>query len=314
MNALRGYLESELRVRIAEFLGGPTATDRATAAAGVIGGLIFARYLSPIRSVAALPPVRCGASSGRRCGRPYTPEPATTNQVRSPARQRMLREARLSLLSAVDAVERVAEHRRARAGNTGAASGSGSPQAWQLRSPRERAHNEAQLRSRVVQLWQTRVLRTEKLTVRDEIENALSYYASTVLTEIPKLYADLEALLERPVAPFFRMGNWIGGDRDGNPNVDATTLDIAVRRHSEIAFRHYLTEVHQLGAELSISLTLAPCSPALQALAERSGDDSSHRADEPYRRALTGIIGAGSTAIQPPSPGCSIACSTTLTS
>ena len=158
-----------------------------------------------------------------------------------------------------------------------------------LRSSRERADNEAQLRSRVVQLWQTRVLRTEKLTVRDEIENALSYYASTFLTEIPRIYADLEALLERPVAPFFRMGNWIGGDRDGNPNVDATTLDIAVRRHSEIAFRHYLTEVHQLGAELSISLTLAPCSPALQALAERSGDDSSHRADEPYRRALTGI-------------------------
>ena len=57
--------------------------------------------------------------------------------------------------------------------------------------------------------------------MRDEIENALSYYASTFLTEIPRLYADLEALLGRPVAPFFRMGNWIGGDRDGNPNVDA---------------------------------------------------------------------------------------------
>ena len=64
---------------------------------------------------------------------------------------------------------------------------------------------------------------------------------------------------------------------------------MAVRRHAEIALRHYLTEVHQLGAELSISRTLAPCTPALQALAERSGDDSSHRADEPYRRALTGI-------------------------
>ncbi len=86
------------------------------------------------------------------------------------------------------------------------------------------------------------------------------------------------------------MGNWIGGDRDGNPNVDADDpRHRACRRHSEIALRHYLTEVHQLGAELSISLTLAPCSPALQALAERSGDDSSHRADEPYRRALTGI-------------------------
>ena len=65
------------------------------------------------------------------------------------------------------------------------------------------------------------MLRTEKLTVRDEIENALSYYTSTFLTEIPRLYAELEQQLGRPVAPFFRMGNWIGGDRDGNPNVDA---------------------------------------------------------------------------------------------
>jgi AcrR family transcriptional regulator len=55
MRAFRGYLESELLVRIAEFLGGPDATDRATAAVGVIGGLIFTRYLNPIRSIAALP-------------------------------------------------------------------------------------------------------------------------------------------------------------------------------------------------------------------------------------------------------------------
>jgi AcrR family transcriptional regulator len=56
MRAFRGYLESELLVRIAEFLGGSDATDRATAAVGVIGGVIFTRYLNPIRSVAALPP------------------------------------------------------------------------------------------------------------------------------------------------------------------------------------------------------------------------------------------------------------------
>lgn len=55
MRAFRGYLESELLVRIAEFLGGPDATERATAAVGVIGGLIFTRYLNPIRSIAALP-------------------------------------------------------------------------------------------------------------------------------------------------------------------------------------------------------------------------------------------------------------------
>ena len=91
-----------------------------------------------------------------------------------------------------------------------------------LRSSRERADNEAQLRSRVVQLWQTRVLRTEKLTVRDEIENALSYYASTFLTEIPAhLRRPRGSSSGGPWRRFFRMGNWIGGDRDGNPNVDA---------------------------------------------------------------------------------------------
>uniref|UniRef100_UPI003456997F TetR/AcrR family transcriptional regulator n=1 Tax=Micromonospora sp. NPDC047812 TaxID=3155742 RepID=UPI003456997F len=55
MRAFRGYLESELLVRIAEFLGGPDATERATAAVGVIGGLIFTRYLNPIQPIAALP-------------------------------------------------------------------------------------------------------------------------------------------------------------------------------------------------------------------------------------------------------------------
>lgn len=56
MRALRDYLQSELVVRIAEFLGGPGATERATAAVGVIGGLIFTRYLNPIRPIATLPP------------------------------------------------------------------------------------------------------------------------------------------------------------------------------------------------------------------------------------------------------------------
>lgn len=55
MRVLRDYLDGELRLRIAEFLGGPDATGRATAAVGVIGGLIFTRYLHPVRSIAALP-------------------------------------------------------------------------------------------------------------------------------------------------------------------------------------------------------------------------------------------------------------------
>ena len=157
-------------------------------------------------------------------------------------------------------------------------------------TPRELAANEAQMRARVMQLWQTRLLRFSKLTVMDEIENALSYYESTFLREIPKLYANLEQLLgQQPVHSFLRMGQWIGGDRDGNPNVSAQTLEYALRRQSEVALRHYLTEVHYLGAELSISAMLNQTTPAMQLLADSSPDRNAHRMDEPYRRALTGI-------------------------
>ncbi len=158
-------------------------------------------------------------------------------------------------------------------------------------TPRELATNEAQLRARVAQLWQTRLLRYSKLTVADEIENALSYYEYTFLHEIPKIYAELERELggNQPVASFLRMGQWIGGDRDGNPNVSADTLALALRRQAEVALRHYLTEVHHLGRELSLSSNLVQVSAEMLQLAARSPDTSEHRRDEPYRRALTGV-------------------------
>ncbi|HUD34036.1 MAG TPA: phosphoenolpyruvate carboxylase [Variovorax sp.] len=157
-------------------------------------------------------------------------------------------------------------------------------------TPRDYADNEEQIRIRVTQLWQTRLLRFSKLTVIDEVENALSYYEATFLREIPRVYAELERELgHKDIAPFLRMGQWIGGDRDGNPNVTADTLDYALRRQCELALRHYLTEVHYLGGEMSLSATLVDVSVEMQALAERSPDHSEHRVDEPYRRALTGM-------------------------
>ncbi|MBT9488340.1 MAG: phosphoenolpyruvate carboxylase, partial [Rubrivivax sp.] len=159
-----------------------------------------------------------------------------------------------------------------------------------LAGARDRADNEALIQARVTQLWQTRMLRTAKLTVADEIENALSFYHSTFLREIPRLYKEIEmALPGHTVPPFLRMGHWIGGDRDGNPNVTAATLQQALARQAEVALRHYLTEVHHLGAELSMSAMLAPVTPQMQALAESSPDRNSHREDEPYRRALVGM-------------------------
>ena len=159
-----------------------------------------------------------------------------------------------------------------------------------LPSERERKRNAMLLRARIAQLWQTRLLRYSHLSVHDEIENTLGYYQTTFLRQIPQLYAELEDQLGGiQVASFFRMASWIGGDRDGNPNVNAKTLILALRRQCEVALRHYLSEVHLLGGELSVTLRLFSCTPELQALADRSGDNNPQRGDEPYRRALIGI-------------------------
>ncbi|WOJ90426.1 phosphoenolpyruvate carboxylase [Methylocapsa polymorpha] len=159
-----------------------------------------------------------------------------------------------------------------------------------LQGGREKKQNEALLRARIAQLWQTRLLRYARLSVRDEIENALGFYQTTFLQEIPRLYDEIEERLGGlHVAPFFRMASWIGGDRDGNPNVNSQTLSLALRRQCETALRHYLAEIRELSGELSISSLLVGRTPDLQSLADRSGDENPHREDEPYRRALIGV-------------------------
>ena len=88
---------------------------------------------------------------------------------------------------------------------------------------------------------------------------------------------------------FFRLGSWIGGDRDGNPFVTHDVTRHAVTRQSSTALDFYLSEIHTLGSELSQSLRIVSISTQMDALAARAPDQSEHRRDEPYRRALTGI-------------------------
>jgi phosphoenolpyruvate carboxylase len=147
---------------------------------------------------------------------------------------------------------------------------------------------EALLRQ-IALLWQTRPLRRERLYVADEVEIALSYLRDVFLPVLPTLYGRWERALGQRPASFLRLGTWIGGDRDGNPFVNASSLKLALGRGSEAVLSHYLDEVHALGAELSISTELARTTVAVEALAERSGDASPARSDEPYRRALSGV-------------------------
>ena len=163
-------------------------------------------------------------------------------------------------------------------------------------TPDELRNNEEGLRSAIQILWQTRMLRSERLSVYDEIKNGLAYYHYTFLNEVPRLYAEIEDLLERRmgtnaphIPPFLYIGSWIGSDRDGNPFVTDEVILHAAERQSALALDFYMGEVHRIGRKLSLTERIVDVDDELAALAEASPDHAPSRADEPYRRALIGI-------------------------
>jgi len=163
-------------------------------------------------------------------------------------------------------------------------------------TPDELHDNEEGLRRAIQILWKTRMLRSARLSVHDEIKNGLAYYRYTFLTEVPRLYAEIEDLLESRlgenaprVPPFLRIGSWIGSDRDGNPFVTDEVMQHAAERQSALALDFYMGEVHLIGRRLSLTDRLVEVSDELMQLAEASPDRAESRADEPYRRALIGI-------------------------
>ena len=138
-------------------------------------------------------------------------------------------------------------------------------------------------------LWQTRALRRDRLYVTDEVESALAYMREVFLPVLPALYARWERVLRHRPRSFLRLGSWIGGDRDGNPNVTAESLGQALRRAGATVLESYLTQVDALAAELSISSELSSVSESVLSLAASSGDLQPARSDEPYRRALGAV-------------------------
>ncbi|TVT48736.1 MAG: phosphoenolpyruvate carboxylase [Denitromonas halophila] len=139
-------------------------------------------------------------------------------------------------------------------------------------TPDEAAEIDAALKDAILTLWQTRMLRPVRLAVIDEVKNGISFYDDTFFAELPRLYCRLEDQLraafpgrEWTLPPFFRVGAWIGGDRDGNPFVTAPVLTEAMRLQSAAAFDFYLTELHTLGAELPLSQRMVKVSPAVAA-------------------------------------------------
>jgi phosphoenolpyruvate carboxylase len=164
-------------------------------------------------------------------------------------------------------------------------------------TPEEVTATEESIRRAILTLWQTSILRRYRLKVIDEVVNGLSYYDYTFFKELPRVYASLEDQLAAmdplwqsvEIPSFFRMGSWIGGDRDGNPFVTADALKQALLLQSKHALGFYLQELHCLGGELSLDDHYVTVSEQVRELAKASPDPSPHRQDEPYRRAITGM-------------------------
>jgi phosphoenolpyruvate carboxylase len=155
---------------------------------------------------------------------------------------------------------------------------------------------DTELRRQVLTLWQTALVRLSRLQISDEIAVGLRYYQAAFFDVVPKVNAEVRDALRRrwPDAdlltePILRPGSWIGGDRDGNPNVTADVVRLATGSAAYTALSRYTAELTALEQELSMSSRLVAVTDDLAALAEAC--DEPARGDEPYRRALRVIHG-----------------------
>jgi phosphoenolpyruvate carboxylase len=131
---------------------------------------------------------------------------------------------------------------------------------------------EFQILTEITALWQTDEVRLKKPTVRDEIHMGLDYFPMVLFETVPRLYGELEESLghvygtttdEGKLPELLQFGSWIGGDRDGNPYVTASTTRDALRMARHIVVDHYVAEVTRLAGQLSMSLRRIGTSEAL---------------------------------------------------
>jgi len=157
--------------------------------------------------------------------------------------------------------------------------------------PTDRKYLEEDLYRAVALLFNTRLNRPERISVADEIQNSLSVVRRSILPALTELYTQWgkEIDLEGPLPNILKLGSWIGGDRDGHPHVDDTTLKYAFEQQAKLILGFYFERLEKLDIELTLSQELGKVSDALLELARKSADTNVHRVDEPYRRAITYI-------------------------
>ena len=164
-------------------------------------------------------------------------------------------------------------------------------------APPARSAAKAAVTAEIATLWQTRELSERRPTVLDEAEGALGYVRRSLLEAVPRLMGDLEDALrtafddplEEPLPPVLRFRSWIGGDRDGNPNVTPGVMRAVYARHAELALDAHVAGVDALHEALSQWGRRVHVDDAFEADTRRAearfGRDERH-VHEPFRRRL----------------------------
>jgi phosphoenolpyruvate carboxylase len=135
---------------------------------------------------------------------------------------------------------------------------------------------ESELRRILTALWQTDELRATPMTVADEVRNALYFFERTILDVVAWLHDDLRAALRRAypghtfdLPLFLQYRSWVGGDRDGNPNVTPDVTWRTLLNHKEVALGYYIARVEELLILLTQSARLTLASEELRRSLER---------------------------------------------
>ena len=167
------------------------------------------------------------------------------------------------------------------------------------------------------ELWGSDDVRTVALGVDDEVQGGLDYLSTTLARTVPSVYRELEAAIadaypgdEVRLPPLLTFGTWMGGDRDGNPNVtpEVTVDTLETMRRACLSFLE--ARVGEVGGRLSMSSRVTGVPVDLEAMAdaaaerfpELSADLARRHPEEPYRRAFS-LIRARLRATRKREPG-----------
>jgi phosphoenolpyruvate carboxylase len=120
--------------------------------------------------------------------------------------------------------------------------------------------------------WQTDEHPSEQMTVADELEHVLFFVTDVLYRAVPPFYEDIESAIKRiygedgdsvEVPNLLRFGSWVGGDMDGNPNVNAKTIRETLARQRSLILDLYYNECASIGAKLSQSIERASFSQGM---------------------------------------------------